>query len=76
MRLGQRKNAKFIRGSPDTLKTLIEESKILGKRFEIVVVQPGVSSAKLSGPMSENLGATNDWVVAAGCEPVRVVVSA
>ena len=58
------------------LAALIEEGKTLGKRFEMVVVQPGISTAKLSAAMSENLGATNDWVVAAGCEPVRVVVSA
>ena len=71
-----RKHAKFIRGSLELLAALIQEGKTLGKRFEIVVVQPGISSVKLSAAMSENLGATNDWVVAAGCEPVRVIVSA
>lgn len=75
-RLGQRKHPKFIRGSLETLAALIQEGKTLGKRFEIVVVQPGISSVKLSAAMAENLGATNDWVVAAGCEPVRVIVSA
>jgi hypothetical protein len=75
-RVQQRKKATFIRGSIGMLDTLIEEGKVLGKRFEIVIVQPGVSSAKLSASMSETLGATNDWVIAAGCEPIRVVVSA
>ncbi len=76
MRLAQRNKAVFVRGSTSAVTALIEEGKILGKRFEIVIVQPGISSAKLSAPMSETLGATNDWCVAAGCEPVRVVASA
>jgi superfamily II DNA or RNA helicase len=75
-RIGQRKKAQFLRGAFNDLTALIEQGKTLGKRFEVVVVQPGVSRAKLSAAMSENLGATNDHVVGAGCEPIRAVVSA
>ena len=53
-RLEQQK-ATFVRGCLNDLTALVENGKALGKRFEVVVVQPGVSRAKLSPAMAENL---------------------
>lgn len=75
-RLQFRKNAEFIRGSKEELAALLERAKTMRVRFEIVIVQPGVSRKNLSRAMAETLGATNDHVVHAGCAPLRVIASA
>jgi hypothetical protein len=45
-------------------------------RFEIIVVQPGISRRELSEGMKEPLGATDEHLRSAGCAPLRVIVSA
>lgn len=77
LRIEQRQTRnRFAIGSHLELVRLLAEHRDCPKRFRMVVVQPGVKRARLSQAMAETLGATNDHIVKAGCEPLRVVVSA
>ena len=49
-------------GDLSTLHRLQDEARLLPKRFEIVVVQPGLSRARVSAPQLQLLGATALYV--------------
>jgi len=66
----------LVRGTREDLQRLLEKADSLRQRFEIVVVQPGISAASLSGALAETLGATSDHITRAGFKKLRVVVSA
>jgi hypothetical protein len=65
----------FIKGDGATLLTLFEEAKTLRFEMEVVVVQPGISKARLSRNLLLCLGATNDHLVNAACYPLRIIAS-
>lgn len=71
----RRQHYRFVRGTSNELDALLEYAKTVRTRFEIVVVQPGVSAASLSEGMREPLGATDGHLRQAGCAPLRIVVS-
>jgi superfamily II DNA or RNA helicase len=73
---GRRSRSTFVRGSWNDVRKLFDEAKNIRKRFEIIIVQPGLGKAKLSGPLAEVLGATSDHVRNAGCESLAVFASA
>lgn len=66
----------FVKGDSAALLTLFEEAKTLRFEMEVVVVQPGISKARLSRNLLLCLGATNDHLVNAACYPLRIVASA
>ena len=69
------RNPPFIQGDCATLLTLYEEAKTLRFEMEVVVVQPGISRAKLTRNLLLCLGATNDHLVNAACYPLRIIAS-
>jgi superfamily II DNA or RNA helicase len=75
-RLRQRRNrSRYVRGTFDELMTLLVRAKDMRHRFEIVVVQPGISRGGLTPPLAEALGATNGHLVGAGVQPLRIWAS-
>jgi hypothetical protein len=69
--------SRFIKGSMDDVRRLFVDAKMMGKRFEITVVQPGLlrTGVLTSKGIVEKLSATNDHLVAAGCEKLTVWTS-
>ena len=71
----RRNHTQFVRGTADELRVLLEFAKTVRTRFEVVVVQPGISAAALTDAMKEPLGATDGHWRQVGCAPLRVIVS-
>jgi hypothetical protein len=65
-----------LRGSPEQLRAILDEARNMRISFEIVVVQPGISAARLSEGMKETLGATDEHLRSAGCAPFKIITSA
>lgn len=68
----RRQRTVYLRGDLDQMMALLSQAKDVRHRFEIIVVQPGISQRLLSAPMAESLGATNSHLVGAGTQPLRV----
>lgn len=58
-RLAQRPHIRFVRGSRTQMNEVLERAKDRLSQFEMKLVQPGVSKAKLSDAMAECFGATS-----------------
>lgn len=67
---------RLVRGTRAQLQELLERAKSRRQRFEIKVVQPGISKERLSAAMAECLGATNGHLVGVGIAPLEVITSA
>ena len=74
-RLSQRPGLRFVRGDAIQLEEMLTRAKDRRQRFEIKLVQPGISKARLTSAMAECLGATNGHLVGVGIAPLEVVVS-
>jgi superfamily II DNA or RNA helicase len=68
--------SRFLRGTIDGVKEMLMNTPQLRKKFEIVLVQPGVAKAQISQGMLQTLGATSDHLRSGGCEPLRLWASA
>jgi superfamily II DNA or RNA helicase len=68
--------AKFIRGDEALLRDVLDRAKGKRQRFEIKVVQPGISKALVTQAMAECLGATNSHLIGVGIAPLEVIASA
>lgn len=66
----------FVRGSIDDARVLFIERNTTRYVFEIVVVQPGLSAARLSETGGVLLAAADDFVVQSRCARLRVMCSA
>jgi hypothetical protein len=66
----------FVRGTEERLDELLSRAKDRRQRFEIKVVQPGISKAELSEAMAECLGATNGHLIGVSIAPLEVIASA
>jgi superfamily II DNA or RNA helicase len=75
-RLHHRRRLVFVRGTGELLQEILDRAKDRRQRFEIKVVQPGISKAGLTPTMAECLGATNAHLTGAGIAPLEVVASA
>lgn len=73
--IARNKNHKFLRGSMQIFKETIEAAKRIPSKFEIIIVQPGLSGTAVSDSVSEVLAAVSDSLVANGCEPLKVLAS-
>jgi hypothetical protein len=67
---------RFVRGTEGLLQEMLVRAQDRLQRFEIKVVQPGISKARLSAAMAECLGATNGHLVGVGIAPIEVIASA
>ena len=75
-RYGRRAGAsKFVKGSLDILRQLVQSHGRAEYRFEVVVVQPGIARHQLSRQAGNLLGATSDHLVRGGFSSLRVVAS-
>lgn len=75
-RLRHRRSIRFIRGSNSLLQGMLGRARDRRLRFEIKIVQPGISRAEISAAMAECLGATNAHLVGVGIAPLEVIGSA
>lgn len=69
------RNPRFVRGNRAGLEDILERAKDRRLRFEIKIVQPGISKANLSPPMAECLGATTVHLTGVSI-PLEVIASA
>lgn len=72
----RRQGPRFIRGTDALLQEILTRAKDRRQAFEIKVVQPGISKARLSPGMAECLGATNGHLIGVGIAPLEVITSA
>lgn len=61
----------FIKGDSATLDDLVDESRRVGLRYEMVLVQPGISSSKLKENVSTVL-ASADYFIRSQCDKLAV----
>jgi superfamily II DNA or RNA helicase len=71
----RRIDSTFLKGSKSELKMLIAKSKSMPVKFEIIVVQPGISQRKLPPRIAYVLAAADDYIKPQ-CEGLRVLASA
>lgn len=69
------RNPVFVRGSAERLDEILERAKDRRPRFEIKVVQPGISKGRLSAAMTECIGATSAHLMGVSI-PLEVITSA
>jgi superfamily II DNA or RNA helicase len=74
-RLRDRRSIQFVVGTEERLREILLRAKDRRQRFEIKMVQPGVSKAELSQSMAECLGATNTHLAGVGA-PLELICSA
>lgn len=65
----------FVKGDTDALRHLLRSHSRAEFRFEMVVVQPGFASDRLSPRIANLLGATSDYLVRGGFSSLRVWAS-
>jgi len=68
--------SEFLKGNKELLKEFTLRARKLQTRYEIVIVQPGVSQSSLPEKMSHLLAAANDYIIRGQCSPLRVWASA
>jgi hypothetical protein len=66
---------KFVKGSLEELRQLLQSYSRAAFQFEIVVVQPGIARDHLSSKIANLLAATNDHLVRGGFSSLRVLGS-
>jgi len=72
--LQRRSNLVTVAGNLNqVLLALVDGSKV--KRYEIQLVQPGISAGQVTGGMLRPLAAARDYVLGAGCDSFTVVGS-
>lgn len=74
MRRGARQPERFVRGGVDDLREALSSVETL--RFELIIVQPGLSRARFSQNISDLLSAANSYLIAARFLPLRIICSA
>jgi superfamily II DNA or RNA helicase len=70
----RRADSYFLKGSKTELRSIVAKAKSMPTRFEIVVVQPGISRAMLPERMANVLAASDDYI-RSHCEALRVLAS-
>lgn len=66
---------RFIVGNETILKEILEANKFKLKSYEIVIVQPGLKNDQINEKIQEVLISTNDHLIGATCEKLRVMCS-
>jgi superfamily II DNA or RNA helicase len=71
----RRQGVRYIRGSWELMQEILERAKDRRQQFEIRIVQPGISKARLTAAMAEILGAANGHFVGVGIVRLAVITS-
>jgi superfamily II DNA or RNA helicase len=66
---------KFVKGSWEEFRRILQSHSRAAFQFDIVVVQPGIARDQLSSKIANLLAATNDHLVRGGFSPLRVLGS-
>lgn len=66
---------RFIKGTVQLLKEIIEATKTKHSIYKIFVVQPGISRSNLSGKIASVLAAANDYIIGDNCEKLGIIAS-
>ncbi len=69
-----KQRSRFLRGDVTSLEALLN-NRLKRMEIEIYIVQPGISSARLSGPVSTVLAAANEYVLRELGASVQVICS-
>lgn len=70
------RSTRFEKGTPRTLANLKRRLRKLRARYEIVVVQPGVSKVLVDPEMATSFGSANAFITEITGSPLRVIASA
>lgn len=65
--------SEFVQGDLSLFAELIQETAVKPTRYEMVIVQPGLSRSQLSRVGGSVLAAANSSLIGAHCEPLRVI---
>jgi superfamily II DNA or RNA helicase len=68
-------SCRFVKGSLEEFRSILDSHSRIAFQFEIVVVQPGIGRNLLSPKIANLLAATNDHLVRGGFSPLRVIGS-
>ena len=71
-----RGGSRFVKGDPPTLGGILERAKRKNVRYEVVLVQPGISKSGLSEKQTNVLAAANDFLKNVRGEKLTVMASA
>lgn len=75
-RVRNHQGSEFLKGDKELLKEFVLRARTLQTRYEIVIVQPGVSQSSLPEKMGHLLAAANDYIIRGQCCPLKVWASA
>jgi superfamily II DNA or RNA helicase len=70
-----RKGSQFVKGDRALLKEVLETSRTIGLRYEMVLVQPGISKEGVENNIATVLAAADRFIVDHQCENLRVWAS-
>jgi superfamily II DNA or RNA helicase len=70
-----KRGSRFVKGTIEDLRRVLAIAAIKGTRYEIVLVQPGISAVKLTEVGLSILGAAHGYVNSAGLFEMRVISS-
>jgi superfamily II DNA or RNA helicase len=65
----------YVRGDRAALEALLVAANVSRQQFKITIVQPGISTQRITQPLLENLGATSAHVSRSGFELMEVITS-
>jgi hypothetical protein len=69
--------SRYIKGSQAELEKIIEKARRKTQtKFEIVLVQPGISQSKMEGNIAMVLAAADRFIISNNCEKLKVWGSA
>lgn len=71
-RMNRTHGSRFITGDLNALKAIVTEGQKHGFVFELVLVQPGLSQAKLTQEVGAVLASADDFIVRHNCNRLRV----
>jgi hypothetical protein len=74
-RVRNHQGSEFLKGDKELLKEFVLRARTLQTRYEIVIVQPGVSQSSLPEKMGHLLAAANDYIIRGQCCPLKVWAS-
>ncbi len=72
----KKRKTNLIRGTPEALQQILERAKSRRQRFDVKIVQPGISKATISAGMAECLGATSGHLRGFGLPRLEIIGSA
>jgi superfamily II DNA or RNA helicase/ribosomal protein S18 acetylase RimI-like enzyme len=62
----------FLKGDRTLLKDVLDESRQVGLRYEMILVQPGLSRGKMENNVATVLASADSFIIDHQCEPLRI----